>query len=74
MITCVKNGDCLMTTADAANYLGTTPGVLAVYRCKGIKEDLPYFKDGKKVCYLKSTLDKYRAAHMINIPTIGGTL
>ena len=59
--------DYLMNTAEAAKYLGTTPGVLAVYRCKGSKEDLPYFKDGKKVCYLKSTLDKYRTAHMINL-------
>lgn len=65
-----ENFDPLMSTAEAARYLGTTPGVLAVYRCKGSKEDLPYFKDGKKVCYLKSTLDKYRAAHTIQIATI----
>lgn len=62
-----ENFDPLMNTAEAAKYLGTTTGVLAVYRCKGSKEDLPYFKDGKKVCYLKSTLDKYRTAHMINL-------
>jgi hypothetical protein len=65
-----ENFDPLMSTAEAAKYLGTTTGVLAVYRCKGSKEDLPYFKDGKKVCYLKSTLDKYRAAHTIQIATI----
>ena len=59
--------DPLMNTTDAAKYLGTTPAVLAVYRCKGIKKDLPYFKDGRAVRYLKSTLDKYRAAHMIQI-------
>lgn len=62
--------DTLMTTAEAAKYLGTTPGVLAVYRCKGSKEDLSYFKDGKKVCYLKSTLDKYIAAHTTKIAPI----
>lgn len=68
----IKNvWDPLMNTADAAKYLGTTPAVLAVYRCKGTKEDLPYFKDGRKVCYLKSTLDKYRAAHIIQIATMG---
>lgn len=61
--------DPLMNTKDAARYLGTTTGVLAVYRCQGTKEDLPYFKNGKKVCYLKSTLDKYIAAHMIQIAT-----
>lgn len=65
-----ENFDPLMSTAEAAKYLGTTTGVLAVYRCKGSKEDLPYFKDGKKVCYLKSTLDKYRAAHMNQIATM----
>lgn len=61
--------DPLMNTAKAAEYLGTTPAVLAVYRCKGTKEDLPYFKDGRKICYSKSTLDKYRAAHMVQIVT-----
>ncbi len=66
-----ENLDYLMNTAEAARYLGTTPGVLAVYRCKGSKEDLPFFKDGRKICYSKSTLDKYRAAHMSQIATIG---
>ena len=64
-----ENFDPLMSTAEAAKYLGTTTGVLAVYRCKGTKEDLPYFKNGKKVCYLKSTLDKYIAKHMVNFTT-----
>ena len=63
--------DPLMNTAEAARYLGTTPAVLAVYRCKGTKEDLPFFKDGRKVCYSKSTLDKYRIAHTIQTATIG---
>lgn len=64
-----ENFDPLMSTVEAAKYLGTTTGVLAVYRCKGTKEDLPYFKNGKKVCYLKSTLDKYIAKHMVNFTT-----
>lgn len=63
--------DPLMNTAEAAKYLGTTPAVLAVYRSKGTKEDLPYFKDGRKVCYSKSTLDKYIAAHTIRIAPMG---
>lgn len=63
--------DPLLNTAEAARYLGTTPAVLAVYRSRGSKEDLPYFKDGRKVCYLKSTLDKYRDAHTIHIATTG---
>ncbi len=69
MIQITENADPLLSTAEAARYLGTTPGVLAVYRCKGTKEDLPYFKNGKKVCYLKSTLDKYIAKHMVNFTT-----
>ena len=64
-----NTNDTLMSTAEAAKYLGTTPAVLAVYRSKGLKDDLPFFKDGRKVCYSKSTLDKYIAAHTSQIAT-----
>ena len=48
----------LMTSEEAAYFLRTTPGVLAVWRSTG-KVELKFIKVGKKVLYRYSDLLQY---------------
>jgi len=50
--------DPLMTTAQAANYLGVAPETLNVWRCVK-RYDIPYIKVGRLVKYRKSALDAF---------------
>ena len=48
----------LLTTDQAAAYLGTTPGTLAVWRCTKSRP-LRYVKIGRLVRYRKRDLDAF---------------
>jgi excisionase family DNA binding protein len=48
----------MLTTPEAAEYLGVTPKTLHVWRCTR-RHDLPAVKIGKLVRYRKSDLDKF---------------
>ena len=48
----------LLTTNEAAAYLGTTPGTLAVWRCTKTV-NVPFIKVGRLVRYRKSDLDRF---------------
>lgn len=50
--------DLLMTTTEAANYLGVAPETLNVWRCVK-RYDIPYIKVGRLVRYRKSALDAF---------------
>ena len=52
------NNDSLMTTAEAAAYLGLAPETLNVWRCVK-RYDIPYIKVGRLVKYRKSALDAF---------------
>jgi excisionase family DNA binding protein len=58
----------LLSAEQAAEYLGTTAGTLAVWRCTRRGPQIPYLKIGKSVRYRASDLERYLAAH-----TIGAT-
>ena len=48
----------LLTTEQAAAYLGVKPRSLEVWRCVG-RYDLPYIKVGRLVRYRRSDLDAF---------------
>lgn len=48
----------LMSRKEAAQYLGTTIGTLAVWACTG-RQCLPYSKHGREVRYKQEDLDKW---------------
>lgn len=52
------SNDSLMTTAEAATYLGVAPETLNVWRCVK-RYDIPYIKVGRLVKYRKSALDTF---------------
>ncbi len=53
------------TSAEAAKYIGLTPGDMKVRRCRGTLP-IPYLKTGKRgVRYKKEDLDKFIAERTI---------
>ena len=48
----------LVSVDDAAEFLGTTPGTLAVWRCNR-RYDLPYVKVGRSVKYRQEDLERF---------------
>ncbi|MBF0255900.1 MAG: helix-turn-helix domain-containing protein [Gammaproteobacteria bacterium] len=50
----------LLTEAQAAEYIGTAPGTLTVWRCTG-RYNLPYVKVGRFVRYRQEDLDAWLA-------------
>jgi len=50
--------DPLLTTTEAAAYLGVAPETLNVWRCTK-RYDIPYIKVGRLVKYRKSALDAF---------------
>ena len=48
----------LVSPEQAAEFLGTTPGTLAVWRCNR-RYDLPYVKVGKSVRYRQADLERF---------------
>lgn len=57
-----------LSTRGAAEYLDTTVGTLATWRCHG--EGPPYVKLGRKVVYRLEALDAYLRER--ETPTTGG--
>lgn len=55
--------DPLLTTVEAANYLGLKPKTLPIWRCYALQgkkvPNIPYIKVGRLVKYRLSALDKY---------------
>lgn len=50
--------DPLLTTPEAAEYIGVTEGTLQTWRCIG-RYDIPFVKVGRLVKYRKSALDAF---------------
>ena len=48
----------VMTSQQAAEYLGINPQTLGIWRCTG-RYPLPFVKVGRKVVYDKADLDKF---------------
>ncbi len=48
----------LLTTNEAADYLSTTVGTLAIWRTTG-RYQIPFIKVGRKVLYRHSDLDNW---------------
>lgn len=48
----------LLTTKQAADYLGVTPRTLEVWRCTK-RHDIPYIKVGRLVKYSREALDAW---------------
>jgi len=48
----------LLTPAEAADLLRTTPGTLNVWRCTG-RVTLPYIQRGRSVLYRRADIEKY---------------
>jgi excisionase family DNA binding protein len=55
----------LLTTKQAATYLGIEPGTLAVWRSTN-RRVLAYVKIGSQVRYRREDLDKFIAANLCN--------
>lgn len=55
----------LMTQREAAEYLGTSVGVLNVWRNLG-KQHIPFVRWGRHIRYRKSDLDAWIDAHVEN--------
>jgi excisionase family DNA binding protein len=54
-----RQSDPLLTTQQAAKFLGHSPRSLEAWRCRG--SSLPYCKIGRSVRYRLSDLEKYLA-------------
>ena len=54
----------LLTRAEAAGYLRTTVGTLAVWACRGTPP-IPHIKLGRKVLYRRADLDRVLAAGLV---------
>lgn len=52
-----------LTSKQAAEYIGVTPGTLEVWRCNRVRHQPPYYKVGRKVWYSKPELDQYKASN-----------
>jgi len=48
----------LLSSAEAARYLGIQPHTLSVWRCEK-RYQLPYLKIGSRVFYAKADLDRW---------------
>ncbi len=57
----------LLSPAETAQFLGTTPGTLAAWRCTR-KYDLAWIKIGSKVKYRLSDLHAWVARRAVNLP------
>lgn len=55
----------LLSTAQAASYLGVTPHTLEVWRCVG-RYGLPFIKIGRLVRYRKTDLDAFLTSQTRN--------
>lgn len=61
--------DPLLSTPEAAAYLGVTEGTISVWRCTR-RYPIPYIKIGRLVKYRKSALDAFLAQRTVGALTI----
>ena len=57
-MTTATNSSPLLTPAEAAEFLRTTVGTLAVWRCNR-KVTIPFVKRGRTILYRRSALEAY---------------
>lgn len=55
----------LLTTAEAAEYLGTTVGTMEVWRCSK-RYAIPYIKVGRLVKYRRSDLEQWLQSRTVS--------
>ena len=60
-----------LTNDEAADYLGVARATLSTWRCTK-RYPLPYIKLGRKVCYLKSDLDRFVQSRRVNVEEAEG--
>jgi excisionase family DNA binding protein len=58
----------LLTPAEAAAFLGTTEGTLAVWRHSG-KHRIPFVRSGRVIRYRLADLERWAAAHVVTGPS-----
>ena len=62
----IQNDDPLLTTAQAAEYLGLRPVTLHNWRSQGIPDTPDFVRMGRfKIFYRRSVLDAYINAHEV---------
>lgn len=59
-----KNTD-LLTSEEAASYIGVTPRTMGVWRCVN-RHRIPYIKVGRLVKYRPAALDAWLASRTVN--------
>jgi predicted DNA-binding transcriptional regulator AlpA len=59
----------LLSAEETAEFLGTTTGTLAAWRCTK-KYDLPYVKIGALVRYRKADLTAWVSRRAVNLPEV----
>jgi excisionase family DNA binding protein len=55
----------LLSTVEAAAYLGLTPHALEVWRCTG-RHQIPFIKVGRLVRYRQNDLDRWLESRLVN--------
>ena len=64
-VTNMQEQKALMTQAEAAAYLGTTPATMNTWRHYG-KDKIPFIRWGNRIRYRKEDLDAWIQAHIVN--------
>jgi excisionase family DNA binding protein len=62
------NHEALLTTEQAAEFLGLAPRTLVIWRSIR-RYDLPYLRIGNRVRYRRSDLDAWLSLHRVPLPT-----
>lgn len=64
-----KGRHALITSNEAAAYLGLKPGTLEVWRCTK-RHQIPFFKIGRLVKYRKSDLDAWLDSRAVGVQAV----
>lgn len=65
LLTQLLKNEGLLTTEQAADYLGVTPRTLEVWRCVK-RHTIPYIKVGRLVKYRQADLDAWLASRTVS--------
>jgi hypothetical protein len=60
------DGDKLLSRKDAAAYIGSSPGTLGLWACRGVPH-LPFIKVGRRAKYRRQDLDAYLASRPVKV-------